>query len=244
MSVNSSPPTGDEAELFAQLAEATGHVEALSRQLQAAVTGKVHLLPAGIRHAFLTGWNDLCAHLAGWWDFYAEVLANPGSPTRIRAAANAWTTLVGGPVSGRVAFADAGLLETDDTWNGTAADAYRESLPLQKTALQAIKASIADRTSNALDHVAELIYAFWGTVVAALIALAAGLLGALMASGTVFGLPAAPFIAVAAVTAATASLLTGMMLLDHQCQSAATTLQQVLADNTPFPDGLWPPATR
>ena len=41
MSVSSSPAAGGEAELFAQLAEAADHVNTVSQQLQAAVTGKV-----------------------------------------------------------------------------------------------------------------------------------------------------------------------------------------------------------
>jgi hypothetical protein len=146
--------------------------------------------------------------------------------------------------AGRVQSADAGLLSVDDNWDGDAADAYRQTVPMQKTALEKVKTTLTDGFATALSDVAKGIIAFWAGLVATLVALAVGIIGALASSASIFGLPAAPFIAAGAGLTASVAIITGSEILQSVCSAANTTLRQKLADNTGFHDGHWPPAAR
>jgi hypothetical protein len=178
----------------------------------------------------LAGWHKFTGFLSECWDAVVEICTNMGSPSALWNTADAWSDSVGGPVSGQVQSAEAGSLEVDDNWDGTAADRYRQNLPMpmQKTALERVKTTFSDGISSALSDVAKGIMAFWGGLVVALGALVAGIIGALASSATIFGLPAAPFIAAGAALV---------------CSSANSTLRQKLNDNTGYRDGHWPPAT-
>ncbi len=78
----------------------------------------------------------------------------------------------------------------------------------------------------------------------ALAALVIGIIGALASSATIFGLPAAPFIAAGAGLTASAAMITGAEILKSVCASANTTLRQKLNDDSGFHEGHWPPAAR
>lgn len=132
----------------------------------------------------------------------------------------------------------------DDNWDGDAADAYRQTLPVQKNALDKVKTSLTDGISTALADVAEGIVVFWASATVALAALVAGIVAAIVSSATIVGLPAAPLIAAAAVSAACVAVITGGMLLKSRCSKASTTLRQRLDDYSAFPEGHWPPAAR
>jgi hypothetical protein len=231
-----------EAELISRLFAVLDRVSAKSTELQTALTGKIHLLSAGLRDAVVAGWNDFCAAVRTVWDFWYEVVTHLGSPTRVSAAARAWSELVGGPVSSQVQSADAGLLTVDTTWNGAAADAYRQTLPLQKAALEKVKTSLADGVATALMTVVQAMVVFRGCLLGALAALVAGLIGAISSAATILGLPAAPFIA-AAAAAACVAVVVGGANLESACTSASVTLRQRLDDQAAFHNGHWPPAT-
>jgi hypothetical protein len=156
--------------------------------------------------------------------------------------AGAWSDNVGGPVSAQVQSADAGLLSVDDNWDGDAADAYRQTLPLQKSALDKVKSALTDGIAAVLSDVAKGIYVFWGLLVTALAALVVGIIGAVASSATIVGLPAGPFIAAGAGLAASVSVITGAEILKSVCAAADSTLRQKLADNSAFHEGHWPPA--
>jgi hypothetical protein len=125
------------------------------------------------------------------WDNLNEILSNMGSPSALWSAADAWSDGVGGPVSAQVQSAEAGLLDVDNNWDGTAAEAYRQSLPLQKAALDKVRATLTDGISTALNEVSKGILKFWAGQVTALVALVVGIVSALASSATIFGLPAA-----------------------------------------------------
>jgi hypothetical protein len=91
--------------------------------------------------------------------------------------------------------------------------------------------------------VAKRIIAFWGGLTVALGALMAGIIGAVASSATVFGLPAAPFIAAGAALAAVGAFYSGGLILESVCSGANSTLRQKLNDNTGYRNGHWPPAT-
>ncbi|MEV0900917.1 hypothetical protein [Actinoplanes sp. NPDC049802] len=145
-------------------------------------------------------------------------------------AAQAWSDQVGVPVSGQVQAADAGLLTVDDNWDRDGAVAYRQMSPLQKAALEKVKTTITDGLATALDQVRNRIFLVWAGLIGALVSLGVGLIGAIGSSATVFGLPAAPFIAAGAAVTASAALIVGCETLKHAGTSANDTLRQKFDD--------------
>jgi uncharacterized protein YukE len=245
MSVSSASATsGTEAALLDQISSVIGRIEAKTTDLQNSINGKMHWLPSGLQDKVIAGWNRFCDFLQRVWDNLNEILSNMGSPSALWSTADAWSDRVGGPVSSQVQSADAGLLTVDDNWDGDAADAYRQTLPLQKAALDKVKSALTDGISSALNDVATGIIIFWTSLGTALAALVVGIIGALASAATIFGMPAAPFIAAGAGLAASAAIITGCELLKSKCESANTTLRQKLADNAAFHNGHWPPAAQ
>jgi hypothetical protein len=233
----------DEAALVGKINSAVARIDAKTVQLQNSINSKLHHLPGFLQDKVIAGWNKLTSVLQTAWDRLKDVFTNMGSPSTLWDTADAWSNSVGGPVSGQVQSAEAGSLAVDDNWDGTAADKYRQNLPMQKTAMEKMKTTFADGISSALSDVAKGIIAFWGSLVVALAAFVAGMITACASAATIFGLPAAPFIAVGAALAAGAAFLSGMLILKSVCSSANSTLRQKINDNTGYRDGHWPKAT-
>jgi hypothetical protein len=243
--VSSAPVSAaTESELVDKLLQIVDRINAKTTELQNAVNDKLGWLPGFLQDKVVAGWNKFCDFMRKVWDFWYEICTNMGSPSRLWSTADAWSDTVGAPVSAQVQSADGGLLTVDDNWDGDAADAYRQTLPLQKTALDKVKTTLTDGISGALSDVAKGIIAFWAGLAVALAALVAGIIGALASAATVFGLPAAPFIAAGAALAADAAVIGGGMILKSVCSSASTTLRQKLDDNAGFHEGHWPPAAK
>jgi hypothetical protein len=243
--VSSAPVSAaTESELIDKLLQIVDRINTKTTELQNAINDKLHWLPGFLQDKVVAGWNRFCDFMRKVWDFWREVCSNMGSPAKLWATADAWSDSVGAPVSAQVQSADAGLLTVDDNWDGDAANAYRQTLPLQKTALDKVKTTLTDGISGALSDVAKGIIAFWASLAVALAALVGGVIGALGSAGTIVGLPAAPFIAAGAALAADAAVIGGGMILKSVCSAASTTLRQKLDDNAGFHEGHWPPAAK
>lgn len=233
----------EEAALIAKIDDVVGRIESKTTELQNSITSKLHGLPGSLQDKVISGWNDFTGFLKQCWDALVEIFTHMGSPSTLWNTADAWSDNVGGPVSGQVQSAEAGSLEVDDNWDGSAADRYRQNLPMQKAALEKMKSTFSDGISNALSDVATGIIAFWGGLIVALGALVVGIIGALASSATIFGLPAAPFIAAGAAVVAAGAFYSGGLILRSVCSGANSALRQKLNDNTGYRDGHWPPAT-
>ncbi|XVV13691.1 hypothetical protein ACQP2X_04870 [Actinoplanes sp. CA-131856] len=233
-----------EADLLDKINSTLEKIQTKTTELQNAINSKIGWLPGFLQDKVVAGWNKFTGFMQRVWTNLNEVLSNMGSPSALADTAEAWSDLVGGPVSAQVQTAEAGLLSADDKWDGDAADAYRQTLPLQKAALDKVKSSLTDGIASALSTVSTGILAFWLGLVAALVALAVGIVGALGSTATIVGLPAAPIIAAGAALAASASLIGGAETLKALCASANATLRQKLADNAGFHEGHWPPAAK
>jgi hypothetical protein len=236
--------SSSEAALLEQINSVVGRIDSKTTELQNSITSKLQWLPSDLQDKVVSGWNSFTGFMKRIWDNLNEILSNMGSPSALWTAADAWSDWVGGPVSGQVQSAEAGLLEVDDNWDGDAAEAYRQTLPLQKIALDKVRATLTDGISTVLNEVAKGILKFWAGLATALAALIVGIFSALASSATIFGLPAAPFIAAGAGLVAVAAMITGAELLKADCASANTTLRQKLNDNSGFHQGHWPPAAR
>ena len=233
-----------EAALLDQISSVVDRIETKTIELQDSINDKLHWLPGPLQDKVVSGWNSFCSFMQRVWDNLNEIISNMGSLSALWSAADAWSDGVGAPVSSQVQSAEAGLLSVDDKWDGDAADAYRQTLPLQKTALEKVKSALTDGIATALDSVARGILAFWGGLITALAALVVGIIGALASTATIVGLPAGPFIAAGAALVACGAIIVGAETLKATASSANTMLRQKLADNSGFHDGHWPPAAK
>lgn len=188
------------------------------------------------------GWNQLLGKLDEFWAWVDEHLNNPGDPWALSETAQQWNELVGGPVSAQVGTVDAGQLLTDDRWSGTAADAYRQTLTPQKTAMEKVRTSFCDGVFQALDKMQTSIIIFWTAFAAGVAACIAGFVGALASTATIVGAPAGPFIAAAAVGVLLAALGGAALKLSSDVNSAKGILSGKLADLGAYPGGRWPRA--
>ncbi|GIF01586.1 hypothetical protein [Paractinoplanes rishiriensis] len=241
---NTAAGSASEAALIEKISSVMGRIQTKTTELQGSINAKLPLLPDSLQGRIFAGWNTFCDFLGRVWNNLAEVCSNMGSPSQLWSTADAWSDTVGAPVSAQVQSADAGLLQVDTAWDGDAADAYRQTLPLQKTALEKVQSVLTSGISTALNDVAKAIIVFWGALLGALVALAAGIIGALSSAATIFGLPAAPVIAAGAGLTASAALIVGAEALKSACASANNLLRQKLADNAGFHQGHWPPAAK
>jgi uncharacterized protein YukE len=232
----------DEALLLEQITATIGRIQAKTDDLQQSITGKLGWLPGGLRDGVVAGWNRFSALMADIWHALADILGHLGSPDALYTAARTWSSSVGGPVSETVGQVDASVLTVDDTWNGTAADAYRQLLPAQKAALTAVKTVFTDAIATALSGLAKGIYVFWGALAAAIVGLATGIVAGLASASTILGLPATPVIIVSAGLVAAAAIAAGEWNLGSTAADLNTTLQEKLAESTAFPGGHWPSA--
>jgi hypothetical protein len=233
-----------ESELINKLLATVDRINGKTTELQGSINGKLKWLPPGLKDGVIAGWNKFCGFIKKVWDFWYEVFTHMGSPSQLWATADEWSDSVGSPVSAQVQSSDAGLLTVDDNWDGDAADAYRQTLPLQKAALDKVKTGLTDGIATALSDVAKGIIAFWAGLGVALAALIVGIITALGSAASIFGLPAAPFIAAGAAAVAVAAVFSGMLILKSVCSSASTTMRQKLDDNSAFHGGHWPPAAK
>jgi hypothetical protein len=230
-----------ENDLVSKIMSLLDKIEQKTNDLQNAINSKIGFLPGFLQDKVVAGWNKFCGFMRKVWDAVREFVTNMGSPTALAEAANAWSDRIGGPVSGRVQAAEAGSLEVDTNWDGDAAEAYRQSLPLQKAALEKVKTVFSDGMASALGDMVKGIWIFWGALVVAIGALIVGIVGAASSSATIAGLPAAPFIAAGAAVAAAAAFAAGGINLKSTAAAANSTLRQKLNDNIGYRDGAWPP---
>jgi hypothetical protein len=236
-----NPVSSTEAVLLERIHSTINRIDDKTVELQSSINDKMGYIPPPMQGRIRQGWDDFCAFMRRIWDNLGTILSNMGSLSRLSTTAQAWSDRVGVPVSGQVLAADAGLLLVDDNWDGDAAVAYRQMLPLQKAALEKIKTLMTDGLATALDQVYTGIQIFWASVVTTLVTLAVGILGALASSATILGMPAAPFIAGGAAVTASIALIVGCETLKRACTSANTLLRQKFDGSGGF-RGHWPPA--
>lgn len=203
--------------------------------------GKVPGWASWVVDKIMDAWNWLVEKAQEFWDGVSLIAGNLGEPGTLSSTGSSWNNSVGGTVSAQVQVAEAGNLEVDTTWSGTAAESYTQRISLHKTALDKIKSSMTDGLSTALDAVKTGIYVFWAAMVGALLTLVAGIVGALASSATIFGIPAGILIAAGAFAIALGAIWGGGTKLKSDCTSAKNTLEQkVINENTGFLNGHWP----
>ncbi|MDR3202303.1 MAG: hypothetical protein LBT54_04125 [Bifidobacteriaceae bacterium] len=209
------------------------------KQLWEAIKSALSKIPgylAWIRDRVVDGWNYFTKKMNEAWVWLLDKLAYAGDPIALRKAALQWTTIVGSSAGKAADTLTAGQMAVDDEWEGDGADQYRQKLPDQRSALDSIKTDYAAMSSAGLDTAQHGITVFWGAVVVALAGLVGGIVGAAATSATIFGLPAAPFVAGAGVAVFLAAGVAGVHALTANMSSARLKFESAAS----FGVSAWP----
>ena len=224
-----------------QFNDKLNRVDKKSQELHKAVSHALDWIPnPTVRNAIISSWNWFVQKMEDLWNLLKEIVENMGSPGRLEDVANAWSKQVGGPVSSQSQNATAGAVMVDDTWTGTAADQYKEKLPLQASALAAVRTAISATVSTVLKDLRTAVIIFWGGLGTAILALVVGLVMATAATGTIIGAPAGVVAAVVAVVTAITAITVGTWNLESAASGANITLTSALNARESFQDGHWP----
>ncbi|WP_432967934.1 hypothetical protein [Dactylosporangium sp. CA-233914] len=220
-----------------QLEKAAEH----SGQIVARCRGWLHLLGplAAPLDATLAALDRAAA------DAYAQVrpmLADPGDPLALWQAADRWRTTVAAPVGTRVASFTADFVHADDHWRGSAATAYRNTLPSQHAALE-LTESVAADTADSLRTASAVLAAYWSALISAATGLATSLAVAAAATTAPLTAPAGAALALAALE----EFMAAEKVLNHalhreldQVRRKQFALLGRLTDGTVYPGGHWP----
>ncbi|MFG2109800.1 hypothetical protein [Micromonospora chersina] len=174
-----------------------------------------------------------------------KVVANPGWPPGVLSAAEDWTTRVGGPVSGLATRLTPDQMKLDNKWEGAAAEAYAETLPTQKAAIEGIK-QLTDVLDTNLTKIGWGIVAMWAGLAVGLAAFVAELIVEVGAAATVVGAPPAAAgagVSTAKVIGLVGTLVVAFLTYVGLTVDALSGMRQKLAGHEPYPGGSWPRST-
>jgi uncharacterized protein YukE len=236
---------GDFAEILERVRRLLERVQQVANELINNVNRVLGWLPGAIADAITAVLDRFGELVTQFLTEVGEFFTQPGWPPGLFSAKTDWTTQVGGRASALVSTATLDETQSDDHWQGVAADAYRNTLPRQKDALTAIKAAV-DEISDALNKVAFGIIAFWVAIAGAIVAYVAELIVEAAAAATVVGAPPAAAGGVAStikVIALVAGFVGLLVTYLTTLSTQYTDLEQRLANNDAFPRGQWPRST-
>jgi hypothetical protein len=227
-------------DVIAEVQELLAEVEEKIEELRTKVNGILAQVPGWLDWVVdkvRDGWNEACQKMAEFWDWFTDKLAEAGDMGALERAALSWNTDVGGPASDQSQLVDDGDIFVDDRWTGDAAERYKQKVPEQRRAMDAIRNEFAKVVSGALDAMRGGISAFWWGVVGIVVGLIVAIVGATTATGTIIGLPAVPVMIVTGVVIALASLAAGVAALNSAAASAKNSLNQAAS----YGLKSWPP---
>jgi hypothetical protein len=231
-----------DAALIDQLFAVIERVHSKVAELHRSIDSKWRLLPDWVAEKASAAWDSFLSLFTETWDDLCYFFGNLGAPWELFDAADRWSDLVGGPVSRQVQLAEAGSLDVDDNWEGTAADRYRQLLPQQRAALDAIATNFSVGISTALSDVAKAIITFISVMIGSMIAFVVAMITATASTATLLGIPVGILLAIGAVVALNGALLASGLTLKSACAGANTLLQQRLTGLSAYRNGHWPPA--
>ena len=237
--------TADLEKALGAVRGATGEAQRAVDTIIAAGDAVLALLPGDFGDELAAGLTELRRMFDEAMADLAALIAQAGSPDTLRAAGAVWAGEIGGTVSRLAGLATLNGVRADDHWSGVAADAYRNTLPAQQTALTMIK-SAGDEIDTTLSALASAIIRFWLAVAVALVGFVVAVASAVATASTVVGAPVGATIAIAAVGATAVAVneaLTDLTTITTDIRDQAAGLQRRLSNDTAFPAGRWPRST-
>jgi uncharacterized membrane protein YphA (DoxX/SURF4 family) len=243
--------------VLGQLQDAIPKAEAFPGQFTAEINGildKVNSLlgdiPGWLQSAI--GWivdeakklwqqiKDLSAKLLDWLE--KNVWPVLKAPFTLWDASTQWTTAVYHPVTTVSGEVNTAKTTVDDWWQGAAATAYTQLIPVQKAASDKV-AEIASKVKDALQNLSFGIGALYIGIILALVGLLLQVTGAGAAIASVIGIPAGLVALVAAIleTAGGVAAIWGVAnTIATDALGTFNTLLQLKNDNSAFEGGHWP----
>lgn len=202
-------------------------------------------LPGYLGDRLVAALRELGGLISRFFTELAKIVTNPGWPPGVLSTAGDWTNTVGGPVSGLASYFTLDQMSSDNKWQGPAAEAYRDTLPTQKAAVEGIK-QLTDALDSNLTKVGWGIVALWAGLAIAIGSFVIECIAEASAAATVVGAPPAAAGAgvstakvIGLVTAVVGAFLTYVGTL----VDGLGTLRQKLAGNEAYPGGSWPKST-
>jgi hypothetical protein len=205
----------------------------------------VHLLPGFLADRLAAALRELGGLIGRFFAEIAKIMANPGWPPGVLTTASDWTNAVGGPVSGLAGNFTLDEMGSDNKWQGPAAEAYRDVLPTQKTAVEGIK-QLTDALDSNLTKVGWGIIALWAGLAIAIGSFVVELIAEAAAAATAVGAPpaaAAAGVSTAKVIGLVAAVVSAFLAYVGLLVDGLSTLRQKLAGHEPYPQGSWPRST-
>ncbi|MCA1674551.1 MAG: hypothetical protein LC799_20970 [Actinobacteria bacterium] len=178
------------------------------------------------------GMEQLAQKMQEFWDRVNQLFEQPGNSDRLREAGVQWAEGIGnvlGDIAGTVSL---DKLRTNIEWTGSAAEAYRATVPAQGEALTGLK-DLAIEMRSSLDSLAESIDNFWLAMKIVFVTFVVAIVGAVVAAATVVGIPAAIGVVLAAVAACVGLITATIVALDSHIdtvQNQQTAIQQQVRD--------------
>ena len=232
------------ATLIEEINDLLDEIQQTFRDIEVAVNDAISSIPwvlgwmaDGIRLA----WDAACDKISEFWEFIDETVGSEiGNTTRIHTVEVFWAREVGGPVSAQVAVAEAGNLESDDAWQGDAAQAYRDRLSLHKAALAAVQTTLTNGIVGGLEKVRDALVVYFWAIIAALSALIVALL---VAIGSILGGPTV-VVGLLAVGGGILTAITAITVarfhLESKSNAAKMDMELVVNSSTAFGWDHWP----
>lgn len=189
--------------------------------------------------------NTFDQSLQDFWNHINTVLSEPGSPDALNRAAQAWTNQVENIVTSVAGTLSPDQLQSGNDWTGIAANAYKATIPVQTSALGAIKTA-ANQMATSLTTMANALNSFYTALKVALASFLVAIVAAIAACCTVVGTPAgitALITFAGACVTAIGAEIKALVDISNSANTTNTTIVQTLNDNTTFPNGSWPVST-
>jgi uncharacterized protein YukE len=172
-----------------------------------------------------------------FWDRVNQLIAQPGSPTRLHEVAAEWVNMVGnavGDIAGRISL---DKLQTNLGWEGRGAEAYKATVPAQVSGLNSVK-DLANQLRSSLDNLGNGIESFWTAMAIAGGVFVVGAIAAIAGACTVVGTPLA-IAALATAAGVAIGLITTAILSMQSLTNTISTEQHTLAQKVHDLDDQW-----
>lgn len=243
MTAPPAPPIDEFSGVFSAVQDGIGTVTDAVNAIIDGINSVLHLLPPGFPvDGIRSGVEDLRRIFNEKITELNGLLAYGGDPDGLRAVGSAWANDIGATTSRLAGYSTLNGVRSDDYWTGMAADAYRNTLIPQNTALT----TIGDEIDSTLNDLAVAITTFWVSVLAALTTLEVGLIAAVASATSVIASPAAPGFAIASFVlfgAALVSALVAFNAIANDTANRSAELERRLSNDTAFTGGSWPRST-
>jgi hypothetical protein len=238
----SAAGAGEIEVLFEELINEFNHVvdevQAQINELADKLSEKMRYFPDPVVRVMCEAWDRFRVIANDIFDEVQRYLSEPGIPGTLFRIGGYWEENVGVPVSSLQQAASAYGKDADDRWDGSAADAYKETADAQSRALATIK-PLTERIDNALRDMAWGLIAFWVAMATAMAVFAVGMAAALGLVASLVGAPAAPVDAGAtasAVVGLIAAAVVAVTAFGEKVDSTLESCDQALRDNTGLTD--------